>query len=349
MLGIGISFLNRFIESARLAVDSIRGNATRSGLTIIGIVVGVASVVIVASLLEGAQTLVVSATADFAPNVIRIEKASFQDFQSDGQAFAEAQSKRPDILSEDLRYIDSRLGSNFEVGAEGSAFLPARRGSKTLVGISVRGVTPNITEITNIRIARGRGFVETDDRIRRGVCIIGQDVVDELFAEQDPLGKQIRLGQLAYEVVGVAEPQGSLFGNSQDGFVLLPLGTFEKVFGRRSRSLSLLVRAKDESRITTEETEERARVAMRIRRGLVFSDQDDSFSIVTADSTKAFAGSITALIGTIIYPLTVIGLFVGGVVVMNMMLSAVSERTREIGIRKSTWCDSLRHPAAGLN
>lgn len=335
MFGKGNSFLNRSIESARLAVDSIRGNATRSGLTIIGIVVGVAAVVIVASLLEGAQSLVVSATADFAPNVVRVEKASFQDFQSDGQAFAEAQSRRPDILSDDLQNLRLRLGNDFEVGAEGTASLPAKRGTKTLVGISVRGVTPNISKVTNTKIARGRSFVEADDRFRRSVCVIGQDVVDELFPGLDPLGQEFRLGQLAYEVVGIAESQGSLFGNSQDGFVLLPLETFEKVFGRRSRSLSLLVKANEETGITADDTIERVQVAMRIRRGLIFSDKKDNFSIVTADSVKAFAGSITGLIGTIIYPLTIVALFVGGVVVMNMMLAAVSERTREIGIRKA--------------
>lgn len=323
------------MEAARLAVDSIRGNKTRSSLTIMGIVVGVAVVVLVAALLQGAQSFVVNATADFAPDVIRVEKASFQDFSGDGQAFTEAQSRRPDILSEDLRFLDLRLRSDFDVGAQGVASLPARRGSETLVGISVRGVTPNIGKLTNFKIESGRGISQIDSDFRRNVCVVGQDIVDELFNGRNPIGDSIKLGQLSYEVIGVAEKQGSVFGNSQDGFVQLPLSTFEKVFGRRSRSLSLFVRPIDNKEFSVAETEERVRVAMRIRRGLILTNKEDNFSIVTADSIQAFAGNLTGLVGTIIYPLTVIALFVGGVVVMNMMLASVSERTREIGIRKA--------------
>lgn len=316
-------------------MDSVRANKTRSALTVIGIVVGVAVVVMVAALLEGAQNYVVSATADFAPDVIRIEKASFQDFGADGQAFVEARSKRPNILSGDIDFLRQRLGPDFVVGAEGTAALPVRRGKKTLVGISVQGVSPNIGELTNFSLARGRTFTNIESRFRRNVCIVGQDVVDELFAGRDPIGEELRLGQIGYEIIGVAAPQGAVFGNSQDGFVKIPLGTFEKVFGRRSRSLSALVRAGDTNRITPEQTEEAVRVQMRIRHGLVGTAKDDDFSIVTADSVRTFAGNLTGIVGTIIYPLTVIALFVAGVVVMNMTLASVTERTREIGIRKA--------------
>ncbi len=325
--------LARYGEALRLAVDSIRANKTRSGLTIVGIVVGVAVVVMVAALLQGAQTFIVSATADFAPDVVRIEKAAFQDFTSDGQAFAEAQSKRPDILSDDVEFMEERLGPEFDVGARGAGTLPARRGTNTLVGISVEGVTANISELTDLKIARGRGFSAPDQKFRRNVCVIGQDVVDELFAGSDPIGEKLRLGQISYTVIGIAEPRGSLFGNSQDGFVQIPLGTFEKVFGRRSRSLSILVRARNPKLVTPLETEESVRILMRLRRGLILTDEEDNFSIVTAESVRAFAGSLTGIVGTIIYPLTIVALFVGGVVVMNMMLASVTERTREIGIR----------------
>jgi len=289
----------------------------------------------VAALLQGAQNYIVDASADLAPDVVRIEKASFQDFGADGQAFVEAQSKRPDLLSPDIDFLRSRLGPEFIVGAEGTGALPARRGTRTLVGVSVQGVTPGIEQLTNFRIARGRGITETDDRFKRNVVVVGQDIVDELFPGSYPLGQEIRLGQIGYEVVGIAEAQGSVFGNSQDGFVKIPLSTFEKVFGRRSRSISILVKAVDGSGFTPEVTEERVRVAMRIRRNLVLTAKEDNFSIVTADSVRAFAGNLTGLVGTIIYPLTVIALFVGGVVVMNMMLASVTERTREIGIRKA--------------
>lgn len=324
---------NLFRESTSLAWDSIRVNQARSALTIIGVVVGVAVVVIVAALLQGAQTFVVDSTAGFAPDVLRVEKASFQDFGADGQAFVEAQAKRPDIFVDDLEYLTDRLGDEIEFGAQGNAVLPARRGAKTLVGVSIQGVTPNITDLANIKIAYGRGLASADDAFRRSVCIVGQDIVDELFPTSGAIGEEIQLGQVRYEVVGVAEPRGSSFGASQDGFVQIPLGTFTRIFGSRSRSLAILAKAKDSEKLSLTDVEERVRVAIRIRRQLIGTDKEDDFSFVTAKSVQAFSASLTGIVGTVVYPLTAISLFVGGIVVMNMMLSSVTERTREIGIR----------------
>lgn len=299
----------------------------------LGVVVGVAVVVIVAALLQGAQAFIVNSTAGFAPDVLRIEKASFQDFGSDGQAFVEATAKRPDFFIDDLQYLNGRLGDEIELGAQGVAALPVRRGSKTLNGVAIQGVTPNITDLSNIKIAYGRGLTPTDEIYRRNVCIIGQDIVDELFTATGAVGEEIQLGQARYQVVGVAEPRGSTFGASQDGFVQIPLGTFTRVFGARSRSLAILAKAKDGTKLSLEDVEERVRVAIRIGRKLVGTDKEDDFSFVTAKSVQAFSASLTGIVGMIVYPLTAISLFVGGIVVMNMMLSSVTERTREIGVR----------------
>lgn len=324
---------NLFRESFSLAWDSVRANRTRSVLTIFGVTVGVAVVVIVAALLQGAQAFIVDSVATFAPDVLRVEKASFQDFGADGQAFAEAQAKRPDLLVEDLEYLVEKLGGEIEVGAQGSAALPVRRLGKTLLGVSVQGVTPNITELTNLKIAYGRGLTSTDDNFRRNVCVIGQDLVDELFPTTGALGNELRIGQDRYTVVGVAESRGSLFGSSQDGFVQIPLGTFTRVFGSRSRSLAILAKAKDTEKMSLEEVEEQVRVAIRIRRKTIGTSEEDDFSVVTAKSIQAFSASLTGIVGTIVFPLTAIALFVGGIVVMNMMLASVTERAREIGVR----------------
>ncbi len=324
---------NLFRESFSLAWDSVRANRTRSVLTIFGVTVGVAVVVIVAALLQGAQAFIVDSVAAFAPDVLRVEKASFQDFGADGQAFAEAQAKRPDLLVEDLEYLVEKLGGEIEVGAQGNASLPVRRLGNTLLGVSVQGVTPNITELTNLKIAYGRGLTSTDDNFRRNVCVIGQDLVDELFPTTGALGNELRIGQDRYTVVGVAESRGSLFGASQDGFVQIPLGTFTRVFGSRSRSLAILAKAKDTENMSLDEVEEQVRVAIRIRRKTIGTSEEDDFSVVTAKSIQAFSASLTGIVGTIVFPLTAIALFVGGIVVMNMMLASVTERTREIGVR----------------
>jgi putative ABC transport system permease protein len=322
-----------FVEAVKIAVESIRVNATRSALTIIGILVGVAVVVIVASLLQGAQQLIVNSAAGFAPDVLRIEKASFQDFGSDGQAFAEAVSKRPDFFVEDIEFLKNRLSETIEFGGQSDASLPVRRDDKTLTGIVLQGVTSNITQLSNVKVAYGRELNSTDNDYRRNVCVIGQDVVDELFGNFNPIGAEIRLGQLPYQVVGVAETRGSSFGSSQDGFVQIPLETFSVIFGKRTRSIAILAKARDSKKMSLDDVEEQIRVALRIRRGLIPDNKDDNFSFVTAKSIQAFSGSLTGIVGTIVYPLTAISLFVGGVVVMNMMLSSVTERTREIGIR----------------
>ena len=324
---------NLFRESFSLAWDSVRANRTRSVLTIFGVTVGVAVVVIVAALLQGAQAFIVDSVAAFAPDVLRVEKASFQDFGDDGQAFAEAQAKRPDLLVEDLEYLVEKLGGEIEVGAQGNASLPVRRLGNTLLGVSVQGVTPNITELTNLKIAYGRGLTSTDDNFRRNVCVIGQDLVDELFPTTGALGNELRIGQDRYTVVGVAESRGSLFGSSQDGFVQIPLGTFTRVFGSRSRSLAILAKAKNTEKMSLDEVEEQVRVAIRIRRKTIGTSEEDDFSVVTAKSIQAFSASLTGIVGTIVFPLTAIALFVGGIVVMNMMLASVTERTREIGVR----------------
>jgi putative ABC transport system permease protein len=134
-------------------------------------------------------------------------------------------------------------------------------------------------------------------------------------------------------VIGVAKSRGSSFGSSLDGFVQIPLGTFLRVFGARSRSIAILAKAYDPTKLTLDDVEERLRVLMRIRHRLIATTKDDDFSFVTARSVRAFSASLTGIVGTIVYPLTGISLFVGGIVVMNMMLSSVTERTREIGIR----------------
>jgi putative ABC transport system permease protein len=322
----------RSAEFVKVAWDSIRVHRLRSFLTVIGIVIGVAVVALVSALLEGAGNFIVSQTANFAPDVVRIDKAAFQDFSGDGQEFVTALARRPDILADELELLRARFSDTFDIGAQADAGLPVRRGEKTLAGIAVQGVTPNIGTLTTVKIARGREFTPTDDFFRSNVAIIGTDVADDLFPTVDPIGSEIRIGQLPYTVVGVAEPRGSLFGASQDAFVQIPLGTFGKIFGARSRSLAVLARARPESGRSVAETEEAMRVGLRLIRRTAPSDEDN-FSLTTAKSAQAFTATLTGLVATITYPLTMIALVVGGVVVMNMMLASVTERTREIGIR----------------
>jgi putative ABC transport system permease protein len=328
----------RWIEAFNVAVGSILANRLRSSLTIIGIVIGVAVVALVAALLEGAQAYVGRQAAELGPGTVRIDKASFQDFIGDGQAFVEALARRNDLTIDDLKGLRQRLGTSFDVGAQVDASLPVQRGNRTLKGIAVQGITPNVVALSALKIDRGRELTETDDEFRRYVCVIGADVADYLFPTENPIGRIIKVGTSSYEVVGTVAPRGSSFGASQDGFVQLPLFTFAKVFGGRSRSIALLAKAKADAltgaEMPRDQIEETVRFAMRQQRRLSLSARED-FSITTAKSIEAFAGRLTSIVGFVLYPLTGIALAVGGIIVMNMMLASVTERTREIGIRKS--------------
>lgn len=323
---------SRWGEAFRVAVSAILANRLRSSLTIIGVVIGVAVVTFVAALLEGAQTYIKQTASELGPGIARIDKASFQDFLGDAQSFAEALSKRPDITIEDIEGLRQRIGDRMEVGAQIDAALPAQRGNNSLQGIAVQGVTANIAALSTIKIARGRELTDFDDDNRRSVCVIGSDVDEFLFPDRESLGQIIKLGSAEYEVIGVAVPRGSSFGASQDGFVQIPLGTFAKVFGARSRSISMLVKPKPGVEVPNEQVEEIARFGMRSQRRLSYGDSDN-FSIITAKSVEAVTSLLTRIVGSVLYPLTAIALGVGGIVVMNMMLASVTERTREIGIR----------------
>jgi len=235
----------------------------------------------------------------------------------------------PVVTVEALR---ARVGDRLEIGGQVDAALPVQRGNKSLAGIAVQGVSANIAALSTLKVARGRELTEFDDEYRRAVCVIGADVDEYLFPDREAVGQFIKIGEGEYEVIGVAASRGSSFGASQDSFAQLPLNTFGKLFGARSRSIALLTKAGAGQEISVEQVEEIARFGMRQLRRLGPSEPDD-FSIITAKSVQAFIGRITAIVGFVLYPLTGIALAVGGIVVMNMMLASVTERTREIGIR----------------
>ena len=321
-----------WVEGLRIAIDSVFSNRLRSGLTIIGVVIGIAVVTLVAALLEGAQRFIADTAAGLGPGIVRIDKAAFQDFKGDAQTFVEARAKRPDITIEQLGQLRERLGTRLDIGGQVDASLPVQNGNRSLDGIVFQGVTPNITALSVLKLQWGRELTPLDDQYRRAVCVIGSDVADYLFPTDIPVGKLIKLGTNQYEVVGVYAPRGSSIGASQDGFVQVPLGTYAKAFGARSRSIAILAKAKPEYELSTTELVEQVEFGMRQVRRLQPSEEND-FSVTTAKSIEAFAGQITGIVAAVLYPLTTIALVVGGIVVMNMMLASVTERTREIGIR----------------
>ncbi len=322
----------RWIEAFQVAVGAILSHRLRSALTIIGIVIGVAVAALVAALLEGAQGFITQQTAGLGPGIVRVDKASFQDFVGDGQAFADARARRPDITLDHFNALRERLSNQLEVGAQVDAAVTVRYSNKSLKATALQGVTPNISALSTYKIERGRELTEFDEENRREVCVIGADTAEYLFPLELPVGKQIRLGAYQFEVIGVYAPKGSSFGASQDSFVQVPISSWAKVFGARSRSIALLAKARPGVALEGEALEDLVRFNMRQARRLK-PGEGDNFSVTNDKKVAAFVGQITTIVAAVLFPLTAIALVVGGIVVMNMMLASVTERTREIGIR----------------
>jgi putative ABC transport system permease protein len=196
----------------------------------------------------------------------------------------------------------------------------------------VQGVTPNFAEVRSLGVAAGRFLTEVDELHRSPVCFIGNDLVQKFFPHVDPLGKSIRAGTQVFQVVGVATPIGSVFGVTQDNFVLVPFGTFEKTWHTPRNSITIFVQAQGAELMDAAQDE--ARLVTRARRHVPY-DAPDNFGIIAPSSITGLWQELTGNIFALAVWLTAVFLVVGGVVIMNIMLASVTERTREIGIRKS--------------
>ncbi len=317
-----------FKETLWLALDTLRAHKLRSFLTLLGVILAVFTLVVVMSVVEGLNRYVADKIANLGANVFVVNRFGII---TSYEAFIKAQ-KRPVITVDDYEYLRDTLQMAKGVAAGNGTGAELRYGNQTIEDVQVLGATANLAELRGIDLGNGRYISESDDEHRTPVCFIGTDVVQRFFPTTDPLGKEIRVGQFVYEVVGVAKKRGSVLGQSQDNFVMIPLGTFQKTWASPRSSLFILVQALNSDYMDPAQDEVRA--AMRARRKVQYG-QDDNFGIVAPTAItglwQEFAGKIFA----IAIWLTSVFLVVGGIVIMNIMLASVTERTREIGIRKS--------------
>ncbi|HMG36939.1 MAG TPA: ABC transporter permease [Blastocatellia bacterium] len=324
--------INKFIEAAAIALASIMAHKLRSFLTLLGVIIGVAVVTAVATVIEGANVYIKEKIATLGTGVFSLQKASLTGF-GDFQKFFEAFRKNPDLGPEDVRVLREQVSLAEQIGAQDGGSRQIKYGNIALEGVGVQGVTPNLILLSNIEVEQGRYFGDFDDDNRREVCFLGADVVDGLFPSGDPIGKEIKIGSDSFTVVGVAKKLGSVLGQSQDNFVLLPLSTFVKTFAKRtSPTFQIKIRAR--SGVPIEAVQDQVRLVMRTRHKLNYNQPDD-FAISTDEATEQLLGQITGTVGAVAFPVVGISLVIGGIVIMNIMLATVTERTREIGIRKS--------------
>src|SRR5262249_12970053 len=218
------------------------------------------------------------------------------------------------------------------VAAEENTGTDIRSGNDLLEDSNIIGVSPDYVEIRNMSVASGRAMTESDDTHRSPVAFIGADIQKKFFSNVDPIGKMIRAGTHSYQVVGVATAIGTAFGQSQDNFVLIPLGTYLKEWHTQSGSLTLFIQAQNMEMMAASQDE--ARMFLRAWRHLPYRT-DDNFGILGSDTIMALWKQLTGTLAGVAVGLTAVFLVVGGIVIMNIMLASVTERTREIGVRRS--------------
>ena len=319
-----------FLEALKLAISSILSHKLRSFLTLLGVIFGVATVIVVVSLIEGFNVYVDEKIADIGTNAFAVRKYSLDDFASI-EALNNARRRNKDITLEDVEALRERGGAIQEVGAKADSLGDIWYGSKSLLRIHISATTPNIADIERIEAQAGRYFNKGEHDMRRAVCFIGADVADKLFPTVDPIGRVIRVDGRPYDVIGVGKALGSVFGQPRDMYVAVPLSTFLATYGSR-RSLSISVTSSGPE--SYQDAIDDAAVVMRTRRKLSPSEKDN-FGVITPKAINELRDKIFGTIQIAAIGVTSISLVVGGIVIMNIMLVSVTERTKEIGIRKS--------------
>ncbi len=318
-----------FAEAARIALASLRANKLRSFLTVLGILIGVSSVIAIVAITQGLDRYMADKVLELGSGTFAVQK--MPDLITSREQWMQM-NKRKDITLADAEAVRETCTACKEVGAFLATGRQVKYGRESQSDVRVMGITENFSRIGSVReLLAGRHLVNEDIESARPVAVIGADLVDAFFAQGEPLGKLINVDGREVKVIGVAERKGKVFGESQDNFVWIPITTWRKFFGTRR---SITIQAAAASIDQMEAAQDQARMAMRIRRRLDYEKPDD-FSIETGESVMEFWQSATRGIYVVTIVVTAISLLVGGVVVMNIMLVSVTERIREIGVRKA--------------
>jgi putative ABC transport system permease protein len=316
-------------EAVKLALQSLWANKMRSVLTLLGVVIGVASVIMVVTLTNGAKDFVTTKVNTYGASVITVSKMP-QTFITMDEYLA--YQKRRDITYDDYRAIVDECHICVSVGATRSQSGSVVFGTHSTTDSNIRGYTWTMPALSNLNVALGRSFTEVEDLHSAHVAIVGADIVNNLLGPGDPLGKEIRVAGTPYTVIGVAEAQGKFLGNSMDNWVAIPLDAYLAQFGAHD-SLEIYVDAGGGGEVI-DNVMDQLRTIMRIRRHLG-PGQQDTFNIDTSATFQNLLGRILSSFGAVVAGIAGISLVIGGIVIMNIMLVSVTERTREIGVRKA--------------
>ena len=318
-----------FGEAVKLGLQSLWSNKMRSVLTLLGVVIGIASVITVVTLTNGAKQFVTSKINSYGAAVVTISR--MPDTFMTIEEYLEYQ-KRKDITIDDYRAVLSECTSCVSVGAQRTTTGSVVYGTQNTTDTQIRGWTWTMPPISNLNIALGRSFTESEDLHSAHVAIVGADIVNNMLGVGDPLGKEIRVDGEPYTVIGVGEAQGKMFGSSMDNWVAIPLDCFLHSYGSNA-SLTIFADTGGGGTVMDTVTDE-LRTIMRIQRHQK-PGTPDSFNIDSSATFKDLLGKILNSFGAVVASIAAVSLVIGGIVIMNIMLVSVTERTREIGVRKA--------------
>jgi putative ABC transport system permease protein len=319
-----------FWEAFLIAVDSIWSHKLRSILTLLGIIIGVASVVTVGGAIEGLGTYVKERlVSTFGSNAFTVARIARMNVTMEEYEKLIKRNKR--IYPDDLKAIEDRCDGCAAISPRMRATDDAKAGNRSFYDASINGINQDMPDLQEFGLEEGRFLSELDVEHARPYAVIGMDIRDELYGNVPVVGREIRIGGESFSVIGLEKRNGSFFGQSMDNNIYIPYTVFLKNYGSR-RSLSIQVKAA--SADTIERTQDDVRVIMRSRHKLR-PGQEDDFDILASEAIQNAVAQFTGAIAAVITPITLISLVVGGIVVMNIMLVTVTERTQEIGMRKA--------------
>jgi putative ABC transport system permease protein len=325
----------RFQDVLLTALTQIRANKLRSFFTLLGIIVSVAFLVAVIAIIQGMNAYVKEnvAAAMIGSNTFQVRRTPINIGLIETDEWRRMQ-RRPKITHADAEVVRVALPDAEAISITSGWPTPQSDviwGNRTLGDVLVFGVSPEHQVVQDYRFASGQPLTEIDVRQRRHVLVVGADVAKKLFEEVDPVGRQVRIRGNQFTIVGLIAPKGRVLGQSFDGFVMMPITTFESMYGlRQTTTISVKMPTALEVEGAMRRAEEAMRVAHRLRPG-----QDADFSLETADALVSFWKQLTSVLFAVVPAMVAIGIVVGGIVIMNIMLMSVKERTHEIGLRKS--------------
>lgn len=316
------------------AAKEIVANPLRSFFTLLGIMVSVTFLVAVVAIIQGMNAYVETtiAGAIVGANSFQVRRIPISIGGYTDEMFR-LLNRRPSLTMTDAQAVMAAIPDAQAIGVSGGGGIQANAvwSGQTLTGINVLGVTPPYLDVQDYRIEKGDPLTDVDLTQRRPVAVIGHDVADKLFGQVNPVGQQMRLGEDVVTIIGVAAPKGSFLGRSADMFALIPLSRYEMIYGRRpSTVIGVKMRTANDVAPAMARAEEAMRITHRLRPG-----EADNFAVETASALIEFWKKLTSVLFSVIPAFVAVGVVVGGIVIMNIMLMVVTERTREVGIRKA--------------